>query len=191
MNNERDVPTASMDRRTGAWVSAGPERAPEGLLTAALHRTADVRQRPRWLAVAGGAPGTGATGARVTPLRVGLVVALIGLAMVAIAVLAGFPRPNLLVVAPTPGPSIRPTVTATQVPSPEPSFAPDFDTGFGAVIVQDQQQPWSRVEHRTSENPRRTLAGNQLQVIYGGCPARCEDLYAVDITFGTAVRASS
>jgi hypothetical protein len=186
MNNEHESPKVSIDRRVGSWVSAGPDRAPEGLLTTALHRTADVRQRPRWLAVAGGAPTAGAIDGQVTPLRVAVVVALIVLTMVAIAVVVGLPRPNQLVVVPTPVPSTRPTPPRTQLPSPEPSFAPDFDTGFDAVIVQDQLQPWSRVEHRTSENPRRTLAGNQLVVIYGGCPIDCADMYGVDVTFGTA-----
>ena len=108
------------DRLLDVWLQLeAPAKPPPELLTDITARTSSTRPRPAWLARLEGHHMDVIQGGRRTGApRLGLVLALIALLLVAIATAAYFgSRPQNLVIAPTTGPSATAAAVASQAPS--------------------------------------------------------------------------
>jgi hypothetical protein len=117
------------DRLLDVWLQLeAPASPPPELLTDITARTSSLRPRPAWLARLEGHHVDVIQGGRRTGApRLGLVLAIIGLLLVAVAAAAYFgSRPQNLVVAPTTGPTASAPAAAgpTAIPrQPEPGDA--------------------------------------------------------------------
>jgi hypothetical protein len=180
--NERSA--ARLPSDAARWLEEGSDHAPAALLGRVLDHTGATRQRPGRVAAVLGAPTMGTSWRSVSPLRAATVAAILLAGVTVVVLLAGALRQDRLVLVATPAPSVSTSPQASPVESAEIALAPDFDTGLGATIVQDADDPWTLVQHKPSDNPRRQLADNQLEVFYGDC-LECASTLRVDLTFGT------
>ena len=158
------------DRLLDVWLQLeAPAAPPPELLTDITARTSSTRPRPAWLARLEGHHMDVIQGGRRTRApRLGLVLAIIGLLLVAIAAAAFFgSRPQNLVVAPTTGPTASaaapgasPTPGFTAIPrNPEPGDPiPDDLIGTWSVspgeylYIRRGPDPFCQARYRTSQD---------------------------------------
>jgi hypothetical protein len=154
-----------LDPRAIDWLRDGPDVAPSELLERALSRSRRAGQRPYLLAVALGAPDWRAASRPVPYLaRWVLVAGLLVVAIVAVILASGRPRPDLLVTVPS-GP--LPTVDAERTIGPLPTRTV-FDTGLGVSVASNPIEPWTEIGDGWFGFD---LPGT-LDFAYGACPDR-------------------
>ena len=192
------------DRRLGAWLDEGPERAPDRTIDAAVaHAQAHPRRRDP-LAVLRRDPMSGAGfAAGLRPLPLVAVLGLILVAAIGVATVGGFfsgpsvvPPPVTPTASPTaPLPSATPTGPAVPASSPAVVRVDLIDDIGGGAFVEITDQSGTMVDARSGQQAEAArestgdiavtnLAGDPTAVVltWGGMP--CDARHVLTIALG-------
>ena len=151
------------DRRLGAWLDEGPERAPDRTIDAALaHAQAHPRRRDPLAVLRRDPMSGGGFGGALRPLPLVAVLGLILVAAIGVATVGGFfsrpsvvPPPVTPTASPTaPAPTATPTGPAVPASSPAVVRVDLIDDIGGGAFVEITDQSGTMVDARSGERPK-------------------------------------